>query len=388
MTMIPRRFTIAIDDDAIAALRSRLTRARIAEDHDNADWRYGVERGWLENMLGYWATAYDWRRHEAVMNRWPQFRVEIDGVPIHYLHIRGIGGAPTPIVLTHGWPWTFWDWRDVIGPLTDPASHGGDPSDAFDVIVPSLPGFGFSAPLGRTGIGVRAIGGMWRTLMHQVLGYSAFVAAGGDWGALVSAELGHAHADVVSGVHLTLPMLPGIDMRGGAATDFAADEGWMTTRMTAVREDANSHLAVHRQDPQTLAYALDDSPAGLAAWIWERRRNWSDCGGTIERAFDRDFLCTTASLYWFTRTIGSSMRLYADHRRAGWKSLHDRERVIDVPTGFAVAPAELAFLPRATAARLTNLARWEVLPAGGHFLPVEQPRLLVDEYRTFARLLR
>lgn len=381
------RFRVEIPETDVLELKARLRAVRLADDFANADWRFGVERGWLKDMLAYWADDYDWRAEEAAINRLPHHRTEMDGLPIHYVYARGKGPRPLPIILTHGWPWTFWDWRNLIGPLSDPAAYGGDPDDAFDVIVPSLPGFGFSAPLRTADIGVRKIAGLWVRLMER-LGHDRFMAAGGDWGSLVTAELGHAHPHRIAGVHLTLPMLPGVNRGTVQPTDFDASEHWMRDRNREAQAVSDGHILAHRRSAQTLAYAFEDSPAGLAAWIWERRRNWSDCDGDVERVFGRDFLCTTASLYWFTRTIGTSMRLYAAHGPERWAPLHDRERVIDVPTAFAVAPRELFLMPRQIAERKTNLVRWSVLPEGGHFLPSETPQQLVDEYRAFGKILR
>lgn len=382
--MTPSPFTVEVPDEELSDLKARLRSTRLAEDFAGGDWRLGVERGWLAEMLAYWADGFDWRVQEAAINRFCQYRVEIDGIPVHYLRAEGRGPRPVPILLTHGWPWTFWDWRDLIGPLSDPGAYGGDPADAFDVIVPSLPGYAFSSPLRQPGIGVRAIARLWVRLMREAIGCDRFLAAGGDWGSLVTAELGHAHARHVAGVHLTLPILPGLDPRTVTADRFAPSEGWMAARNVGARTVSDGHILAHRRSAQTLAYAFEDSPAGLAAWIWERRRNWSDCDGAV----DADFLCTTASLYWFTRTIGTSMSLYAAHGGEQWRPLRVGPRVIDVPTGFAVAPRELFLIPRALAAEQTNLTRWTVLPRGGHFLPVEAPELLVEEYRAFARPLR
>jgi pimeloyl-ACP methyl ester carboxylesterase len=383
----PAPFRTEIPEAAIDDLKSRLRSTRLAEDFGNAGGRFGVEGGWLGDMIHYWAETFDWRAQEHAINAFAHYRAEIDDVPIHYIHAPGKGPDPIPILLTHGWPWTFWDWHRLIGPLSDPAAHGGDPADAFDVIVPSLPGFGFSAPLRRTDIGVRAIARLWVRLMREAAGHGRFIAAGGDWGSLVSAELGHAHPDHVLGVHLTLPLVPGLDPASIRPSDYAGDEQWMAERTAAARSVSRGHILAHRQSAQTLAYAFEDSPAGLAAWIWEKRRDWSDCGGEIERAFDRDFLCTTASLYWFTRTIGTSMRLYAADS-GHLAPLHERRPTIGVPTAFAVAPQELLLIPRRVAAERTNLVRWTRLPHGGHFLPAEAPELLIQEYRAFARKLR
>lgn len=382
--MTPERFAIDMPQAALTDLRDRLARTRLPDDWANEDWRYGVPRNWLAPLLDHWRDRFDWRAQEAAMNRFAHYRVTIDDGPVHFLHAPGKGPRPIPLILTHGWPWTFWDWRDVIGPLSDPGAHGGDPADAFDVIVPSLPGYGFSAPLQRAGINLRAIGDIWVRLMRNGLGHSRFIAAGCDWGSLVSAEIGHAHPDVAMGVHMTLPILPGLDVRALGPDDYAADEQWMAARTAAARRVSAAHVIVQGSDPQTLAYALNDSPAGLAAWLWERRRNWS----APDTPMDADRLCTLASLYWLTGTVASSLRLYAEHRRAPWQPLPRAGKLIPVPTGVALAPHELFLLPRRIAERDTMLTRWTVLPRGGHFLPIEDPVALVDDYRAFARPLR
>lgn len=218
--------------------------------------------------------------------------------------------------------------------------------------------------------------------MTQVLGYDQYAAAGGDWGAFVTSELSLRHPDNIIAVYLTLPVVPGIHSRSLRESDFADDEIWMYRQMKAVERHTKSHFTAHFHDPQTLAYALNDSPAGLAAWLWERRRSWSDCNGNPLNAFDRDFLCTTASIYWFTETIGTSMRLYAELRSIGAMRGHD-DRSTNVATGYGIAPKELLFAPRRLAEERTDLRRWSVLPRGGHFLPAEQPALVVDELRAY-----
>jgi pimeloyl-ACP methyl ester carboxylesterase len=365
----PARFQVEVPEADLEDLRRRLRNTRWADDFGNDDWAYGVERGWLEGMVGYWAEAFDWRAQERAINALPQYRVELDGIPIHFVHVRGSGPDPTPLILTHGWPWTFWDYREVIGQL----------GDGFDVVVPSLPGFGFSAPLRTTGVNPRRVAELWLRLMRDVLGYERFGAGGGDWGAMVTAELGHAYPEHLIGCHLTMATYPGIDLRRQAEQPFADDEGWMLDRIKAVRGMTRSHVTVHSTDPQTLAYALVDSPVGTAAWLWERRRAWSDC------EFDRDFLCTTASIYWLNRTIGTSLRIY--HEAANLKG--DSPHLgLEVPTGIAVFPKELVFVPRAVAAEHVNLQRWTVFPRGGHFAPAEQPEAVAGELRAFFGSLR
>lgn len=376
--MRPEPFTIAIPSADLDDMRRRLESTRWADDFGNEDWAYGVERGWLEEMTHYWASEFDWRAQEEAMNMLPQFRVEIDGLLVHYIHVRSKRSNPIPLVLTHGWPWTFWDFRDMIAPLADAG---------FDVVIPSIPGCGFS-PLGRTGIVIADIADRWVTLMRDVLGYDRFAAAGGDWGASITAELGHAHARHLVGVYLTTPTWPGLNVLKADPTQFAADEQWMLARLAEVGGLGLGAATIQRIGQQTLAYAMVDSPVGTAAWLWERRRAWSEAGSDLLSVFDRDFLCATASLYWLTRTIGTSMRLYSDHYMRGWKPRHDRLPVVAVPTGIAVYPKDVVFVPRAFAEAETELRRWTVMPRGGHYGPSEDPVAAVAELSTFFHGLR
>jgi pimeloyl-ACP methyl ester carboxylesterase len=383
----PTPFTIDIPQSELDELRDRLHRTRWPADPGNPDGRYGAPRDWMEDLAGYWADQYDWRAVEAQMNRYDNFRVDIDGVPVHFLRVPGKGPSPMPLILTHGWPWTFWDLHQVIDPLADPAAHGGDPADSFDVIVPSLPGYGFSVPLQTLGIDVARIADLWVRLMRDVLGYDRFGAQGGDWGAFVTGQLGHAHAEHMTGVYLTLPVVPGLFGRRAVSADqFGPDEQWMVERMAESRRHVEAHVAVHRRDPQTFAYAMADSPIGLGAWLWHRRQLW--CDGDAISVFGRDDLCTLASLYWFNTSFASSVRLYAEQFRKPMVVVHERERVIDAPTGFGVFPKELLFIPKEVAARVTDLRRWTVFDRGGHFGPAERPDALVPELRAFFRDLR
>jgi pimeloyl-ACP methyl ester carboxylesterase len=389
--MQPAPFVIDIPQSDLDLMKGKLRETRWADDFGNADWKYGMPADWLKDMTEYWLEGFDWRQHEAAMNAYDHFKVVIDDVPIHYLRVPGKGPNSTPLILTHGWPWTFWDWKDVIRPLSDPASHGGEIDNSFDLIIPSLPGFGFSVPLRTTGLGAREIAALWVKLMRDVLGYPRFAAAGGDWGALITSELGHAHAEHLIGIYLTLPYLPGMRPAAlieGARGEFADDEAWMAARMQEVRPHVTSHVAVQLHDPQTLAWALADSPVGTAAWIWERRRNWSDCDGTATMPFDRDFLCVNASIYWLTNTIGSSLRIYAEHFSRPWLPIHDRTPMIPVPTGLGVMPRDIVMMPRGYMEQHTNLRRYTILSRGGHFAPVENPQEVAGEMRAFFATLK
>jgi pimeloyl-ACP methyl ester carboxylesterase len=382
-----RPFTIDVPQGELDELRRRLLATRWPDDPGNPDGRYGAPRERVEDLVGYWADTFDWRAVEARMNGYPNYRTEIDGIPIHFLRMPGRGPEPMPLILTHGWPWSFWDLHQVIDPLADPGAHGGDPSDSFDVIVPSLPGYGFSVPLRTLDVDVPRIAALWVTLMRDVLGYDRFGAQGGDWGAFVSAYLGHAHAEHLLGVHLTLPVVPGLMGRRGVRPEqFAPDEQWMVARMEEARRLIEAHVAIQRRDPQTFSYAMADSPAGLGAWLWSRRQLW--CDGDAVEVFGRDDLCTLASLYWFNTSFASSVRLYAEQFNKRSTLAHDRPRVIEAPTGFALFPKELLFIPRSVAEATTDLRRWTVFDRGGHFAPAERPDALVEELRAFFRPLR
>ncbi len=387
--MTPERFTIAIPQSTLDDLRERLARTRWPLDPGNEDWRYGTNRAWLADLVAYWRDGYDWRAHEEAMNRYNHFKVVLDDVPVHFVHRRGVGPSPMPIILTHGWPWTFWDFAGVIDALADPGAHGGDPADAFDVVVASLPGYGFSVPLERTGVTVRTTAALWVRLMRDVLGYDRFAAHGGDWGASVTAQLGHEFPEHMIGVHLSLPVLMRVSYYSGlSAADYAPEEAGWFERMQKRMATAASHVAVHTADPQTLAYALNDSPVGLAAWILERRRAWSDHTGDVYDALSRDFLLTNVTLYWVTESIGSTMRYYWENWRQSVRVVHDRTPAIEAPTGIAVFPNDLVFVPRRLAETHTNLVHWTEMPRGGHFAAAEEPDLVVDDIRAMFRRLR
>ena len=382
-------FEVAVPQQTLDDLAERLARTRWPLDVDNGDWRYGTERGYLEELVAHWRGGYDWRAHERAMNGLAHFRADLDGVPVHFVRAPGAGPDPLPLILTHGWPWTFWDFQKVIGPLSDPAAHGGDPADAFEVVVPSLPGFGFSTPLTVTGIDFTRTADLWVRLMGDALGHDRFAAAGGDWGALISAQLGHAHADRLVGVHLSLSLpLDLFHAPRPGPEEYADDERHLLERTMETRPVRTSHSAVQGTDPQTLAYALHDSPAGLLAWILERRRNWSDCDGDVERRFSKDDLITTAMLYWVTESLVTSARFYWEASHRPWTPVHDRSPVVEAPTAVAMFPRELSLMPRAFLERYYDLRRVTHMPAGGHFAPMEEPELLVDDIRAFFRTLR
>lgn len=386
-------FTINIPDSELEELRRRLRATRWPHDYANADWSYGTPVAWLRELVDYWLNEYDWRAVEREMNAFSHYRVKIDDVPIHFIREPGRGPNPIPIILTHGWPWTFWDFHKVIRPLADPASYGGDPRDAFDVIVPSLPGFGFSGPHSRTGINFWSTADLWHKLMTEVLGYERFAAHGGDWGALVSGQLGHKYASSLHGIHVALVAPLTLftrdrpwDIMGSILTpDMPAD---LRTALIALDKRIAAHVTVHILDPQGLSYGMHDSPVALAAWLLERRRAWSDCDDVIENAFSRDFLITTVMIYWLTQTFVTSVRYYAEAARHQWQPVHDRVPVVEAPTGVTLLPNDRASFPGGPPEGLYNLHYAAIAPRGGHFSAAEAPEQIVQDIRATFRDLR
>lgn len=393
--MKPEPFVLDVSEAALEDLDRRLAHTRFAPDVDNADERYGVSTERLRGLVEYWRHDFDWRAQERAINALPMFTVEIDGLPIHYVHVRGKGPAPTPLVLSHGFPWTFWDFHRVIGPLTDPAAYGGDPADAFDVVVPSLPGFGFSSPLPRSGVNFLTTADVWVTLMTEVLGHERFAAHGGDWGAQVTAQLGHKYADRLIGIHLTslisFPAGWNSDRPwnllqkaadGASAENRAAVVAWEKRRV--------GHLVPQIVHPQTMSHGLNDSPAGLLAWLTERRLAWMDHQQSVDEVFPPDFLITTAALYWFTQTYPSAARYYAEAAGHPWQPSHDRTPVIQAPAGLSVfvddnpPGARFDWLP-AMYADIVHQAEHMV---GGHFGAMERPGDVVADLRATFRSLR
>lgn len=383
-------FHIAIPESTLTDLKNRLSRTRWPQDFANEGWEYGANAAYLKGLVAYWLDGYDWRRHESEMNRFSNYRIEVDGIPIHFIHERGKGPNPMPLILTHGWPWTFWDMRHIIRPLSDPASYGGDPADAFDVIVPSLPGYGFSTPLSTPGINFVRTADLWVKLMRDVLGYPKFSAQGGDWGAFITSQLGHKYPDLLHGIHMNLaiPLDFITNPPSFPEGDYAGDERAHYLRTQEVLPTIASHLTVHTSDPQSLAYGMHDSPVGLAAWIIERRRNWSDCGGDVERRFSKDDLLTTVMIYWVTESFVTSVRYYYEISHDPWQPSHLRTPVVEAPTGIAVFPRELVIPPRRWAEQYYNLQHWSLMTAGGHFAHAEEPEQLVRDVRAFFRTRR
>jgi len=381
--MIPQPFTPEIPPDRLEALHRRLADINWPTVIGDDDWRYGVPGAWMRDMASYWREEWQWSSVQSQMQAWPHYRIEINGIEVHYVYAAAADPQAPALILSHGWPWTFWDFKEVIGPLSRPEAYGGNADHAFNVVVPSLPGFGFSAPLTQSAVDVGHIAQLWVTLMTQVLGFRKFAAHGGDWGALITAQLSHAHAEHLHGAHMSLTLVPGVNRTQLPPDAYAEHEQWMVQRNAEAAPTITSHIAVHRLDPQTLSYALMDSPIGTAAWLWERRRNWSDCQGNVDNTFSREDLCTTAALYWCTGAITSSLRLYFEHFNKPWPLVHAHTPVLQAPSAYAVFPQDVVHLPRAVLESHVNLKRYTVMPRGGHFGAAEAPELLVSDVQSF-----
>jgi epoxide hydrolase len=373
-----RPFRIDIPQADLDDVRDRLSRTRWPDELPGTGWDYGIPLGHVKDLAEHWLTAYDWRAHERTLNAFPQFTTEIDGQNIHFLHLRSPEPDALPLLITHGWPGSIVEFLDIIGPLSDPRRHGGDPADAFHVVAPSIPGYGFSGPTRETGWDVRRVAAAWAELMGR-LGYRRFGAHGGDWGASISRELGLVAPEVLAGVHLTM-LVTEIPDDPAELAELSDTERARLDRRARYLAEGLGYGAIQSTRPQTLAYALTDSPAGLLAWIAEKFAEWSD--RPIE---DRDRLLTNVMLYWLTGTAGSAARLYYEAARGGaWGP----PRPSSVPTGVAVFPKEIAPPVRRLAERSNHIVHWSEFDRGGHFAAMEEPGLLVGDVREFFRRLR
>ena len=382
--MAPTPFTLSIPDEAIADLRTRLGLTRFPDQAPGAPWAYGTDLGYMKTLVPYWKDQFDWRAREAALNAFPQFMVKMPGVDVHYLHVPGKGPSPTPLLLMHGWPGSVFEFIDLIPRLTDPARFGGDPADAFTVIAPSLPGFGLSFAAGQKRFSIEEIAACFASLMTDVLGYKRYAAQGGDFGAFVASRLGHSHADNVIGIHINLLTIQRDRPPPANPTD---DERVYFADLAAWLKEETGYQGIQGTKPQTLAYGLTDSPAGLAAWIAEKFRTWTDCNGDPESVISRDHLLANISLYWFTGAIGSSFWPYYARMHGQWPI--PSGETVNVPTGYCAFPKEIIRPPRSVAERMyTNIQRWTEMPRGGHFAAMEQPDALADEIRAFFRGLR
>jgi epoxide hydrolase len=377
------RFEIHVDESVLADLHERLARTRFPGQLEGAGWEYGTELGYLQELCAYWRERFDWRAQERSLNALPQFRTEIEGQSLHFVHARSPHPGAFPLLLTHGWPGSFYEFNKIVAPLTRPEAHGGRVEDAFHVVAPSLPGYAWSDAPRTRGCDARRIAALESELMRR-LGYARYGAQGGDWGALITSWLGATDPQVAA-IHLN--MLVGGPPPGEASPEAGLDAHELADLADAARfrRDEVGYQQIQSTKPQTLGYGLTDSPAGLAAWIVEKFRSWSDCDGDVEKRFSKDELLTNVMIYWSSGSIASSTRLYYEMRAAGAGALPGR---VEVPTACAVFPREIYRLPRRWAELRYNITRWTRMPRGGHFAALEEPELLVEDLRAFFREVR
>lgn len=373
-------FRIAIPDAVLSDLQSRLRNTRWPEAELVDDWSQGAPLQWIKDVCGYWAGQYDWRKREAALNRFAQFTMAVDGLDIHFIHARSPHPQAMPLIITHGWPGSVVEFHKVIEPLVDPVAHGGSAADAFHVVCPSLPGFGFSGKPTTAGWGVDRIAKTWAVLMDR-LGYARYGAQGGDWGSAVTTALGALDGEHCAGIHITLAM----GTRPAPGEQPTPEEARALKGLKYYADWDSGYSKQQSTRPQTLGYALTDSPSGQAAWILEKFWAWTDCDGHPENIFTRDELLDNVMLYWVTASAASSARLY-------WESFGPKRRTahtVKVPTGVAVFPKEIVTPVRKwMEAGYVNITHWSEMPKGGHFAAFEQPELFIKEVRDYFRKIR
>jgi pimeloyl-ACP methyl ester carboxylesterase len=376
-------FTIAVNQEILNDLRQRIIQTRWPSWPPRPGWDYGADVDYLRDLFSTWADGFDWRAQERELNRFPQFRASLDGNRVHFVHVRGTGPDPLPIILTHGWPSLFNEYLELAPLLADPAAHGGSATDSFDVVIASMPGFAFSDPLPPPDMTYTDIANLWHRLMCDGLGYSRFGMHGSDQGGAIATRLAYYHPDALAGIHLTAISFgtPDEGLSTAEREYEASFESWL---------DSNgAYVNLQQTKPQALACGLNDSPAGLAAWIVEKYRAWSHSGGEVESRISRDHLLTTLTLYWATQSIGSSLLPYYVQRHYS-KPLPPGSRIA-TPAGFSMFPNEFQLHgtpPRELAERTFNVTHWTEHPTGGHFPAIEEPQLLAEDLRQFFRPLR
>jgi pimeloyl-ACP methyl ester carboxylesterase len=378
MTSGPERFDIAVDAAALDDLHARLAATRWPASIPGVPWELGTDAATVRRLANHWAGMYDWRVHEARMNELPHFRVDLDGAAVHYVHLPGDGPDPLPIILTHGWPGSFLELAQLGERLAHPGRYGVDARQSFDVVIPSLPGFGFSAQRPEP-TDPWSTPELWHRLMTETLGYSHYGAHGGDLGAGITTRLAVRHADALVGIHLLAVGSPPLE----GATELSDAERAYIAQVEAWERDEGAYQHQQQTRPLTLAYGLSDSPVGLLAWIVEKLRAWSDCGGDLSTRFSDDDVLTWVSLYWLTNTISTSFRPYSD-----FYATPTRTPRVTVPTGLAVFPKDLSQPPREWAERCYAITRYTAMPRGGHFAAFEEPDLLADDLRAYFADLR
>jgi len=374
------RFEVRVPDAVLDDLRARLARTRWPDQIEGAEWDYGSELSYVKELCAYWKDKFDWRKVEEQLNRYEHGTTTVDGQRLHFLHARSKHADALPLVVTHGWPGSILEFTKILGPLTDPTAHGGEARDAFHVVCPSIPGYGFSGPTKARGWDVQRVAEAEIELMRR-LGYARYGAQGGDWGALITSQIGRLEPAHCAGIHVNMAVaLPVPD-----AAISEQEQRWVA-ELQQFQANETGYQQIQGTKPQTLGYGLSDSPAGLCAWIVEKFRTWSDCGGDVESIFTKDELLANVTLYWVTGTINSSVRLYYESMKSG--RIGVTQGRIGVPTGIAIFPKELYKPPRSWAEKAYDVKQFSVFERGGHFAAMEQPEALVGDVRTFFRSLR
>ena len=376
-------FRIDVPDTTLEQIRTQVADYPWHEMPDDGGWAYGTPLGYMKELCAYWLNEFDWRKQEAAINRFSHFIAPVQGIDLHFIQEKGDGPSPLPLIISHGWPGSIVEFLDIIQPLAHPKRFGGSADDAFDVIVPSLPGFGFSGRPARP-IGPRKMAELFNRLMIDVLGYSNYLAQGGDWGGAISSWLGFEHAPACQAIHINI-----LTMRHPDGPHGPEEEAW-AVQFEHDQSLENGYRTQQATKPQTLSYAMMDSPVGVAAWIIEKFNSWSDTDGdNIESAHTKDSLLTNIMVYLVTRTFNTASWIYYGRREEGGRLLSTDNRRVEVPTAAALFPAELlAWPPRSYVERLYNITHWSEMPRGGHFAALEEPELLIDDIRAFARTLR
>ena len=372
-------FNIDIPDETLDAIRAKVVAYPWHEMPDDGGWGYGTNLDYMKELAHYWVNDFDWRKQETVINRFSQFWANVDGIDMHFIHEIGSGDSPTPLIISHGWPGTIAEFIHIIEPLAHPERFGGNIDDAFTIVAPSLPGFGFSGRPPRP-YGPRKIAAVLNSLMTDVLGYNSYIAQGGDWGGAISSWLGFEH-EACRAIHINI-----LTMRHPDGPQGTEEEAW-AERFELEQEMENGYRTQQATKPQTLSYAMMDSPVGVAAWIIEKFNSWSDTDGDdIESAHTKDELLTNIMIYVVTRTFNTASWIYYGRREEGGRVLSPDGKRVEVPTACALFPEELlAWPPRSYAERIYNIKRWTEMPRGGHFGAMEEPQLLIDDIRAFAK---
>ncbi len=375
-------FEVNIDDTTVSAIKNRVAHYPWHEMPVDGGWEYGTNLDYMKSICQYWVSDFDWKKQERLINSFSHFKTPIDGVDVHFIHEKGSGPNPKPLIISHGWPGSIVEFLDFIDLLAHPEKHGGNIEDAFDVVAPSLPGFGFSGCPPRP-FGPRKMAAMFNTLMTEVLGYKHYIAQGGDWGGAICSWLGYEHAPACSAIHINI-----LTMRHKDGPQTSEEKAWATQfEQDQIMQDG--YRTQQATKPQTLSYAMMDSPVGVAAWILEKMHGWSDIkDDNIESVYTKDQLLTNIMIYIVTRTFNSASWIYFGRREEGGRVLSTTGKRVEVPTGCAVFPKELlAWPPQSYAERIYNITQWTQMPRGGHFAAMEEPELLINDIRQFVRTL-